>query len=261
MGITVLISSVAQIAGQIDAGRPAGTGTRPQYLDGEAVRRHSVTPPTAVRIAVMAATRRKSRQVKPLVNASNRKPSMVGTYLATRATGGDPPTIVTRKPEVARVPTVTAFGGAASQKRIKHSSPEDRVRTSGSSASPPTRLTVSGGWRYDRRATAARAHLSEALELLQAAGDLEKIAGGHDAAAAVAATQGDPVAAARGLGAAEAMRERIGAPLAAAYRADHDRQSAAARAVLGEATFAAAWAVGRALPLADAIAEARQPAA
>jgi hypothetical protein len=51
------------------------------------------------------------------------------------------------------------------------------------------------------------------------------------------------------------LRETIGMPLPAAYRVEHDRHVAAARAVLDEATFAEAWATGRALPLEQAIAE------
>jgi hypothetical protein len=39
-------------------------------------------------------------------------------------------------------------------------------------------------------------------------------------------------------------------------RADYDRDFAAVRAQLDEATFAAAWAAGQAMPLKQAIAEA-----
>jgi len=63
---------------------------------------------------------------------------------------------------------------------------------------------------------------------------------------------------ARLLSAAETLLDTIGLSLAAwpEMRADYDRYVAAARAQLDAATFAAAWAEGRALPLEQAIAEA-----
>jgi non-specific serine/threonine protein kinase len=54
-------------------------------------------------------------------------------------------------------------------------------------------------------------------------------------------------------GAAAALREDKGWPLPPAKRAENDRTVTAARAVLGEDTFAAAWAKGHALPLEEAI--------
>jgi hypothetical protein len=58
---------------------------------------------------------------------------------------------------------------------------------------------------------------------------------------------------------AEALRETIGAPLAAAYRPDYDRQVSATRAALDAATMATALAAGRAQPVEQAIAEAATP--
>jgi hypothetical protein len=58
------------------------------------------------------------------------------------------------------------------------------------------------------------------------------------------------------LGAAQVLREAIGIPLPPVERAEHERRVAAVRAALGEETFTAAWAVGRTLPLEQAIAEA-----
>jgi predicted ATPase/DNA-binding SARP family transcriptional activator len=46
-------------------------------------------------------------------------------------------------------------------------------------------------------------------------------------------------------GAAQALREAIGAPLPPVHRAEHERNVAAVRGMLGEAAFAAAWAEGR----------------
>jgi tetratricopeptide (TPR) repeat protein len=74
--------------------------------------------------------------------------------------------------------------------------------------------------------------------------------------AGVAAAQGRPKRAARLFGAVQARRESAGVPLPAAYRAGYERDVAAARAQLDEATFAAAWAAGRAMSLEQAIAYA-----
>jgi tetratricopeptide (TPR) repeat protein len=71
--------------------------------------------------------------------------------------------------------------------------------------------------------------------------------------ARVAAAQGRMERVARLCGAAAALREDTGWPLPEARRAEHDRTVAAARAVLGEDAFTAAWAKGHALPLGEAI--------
>jgi tetratricopeptide (TPR) repeat protein len=74
--------------------------------------------------------------------------------------------------------------------------------------------------------------------------------------AKIAVAQGLPDRAARLLGAASALRERIAAPVAPVNRAEYEQSLAAARAVLDETAFDAAWAAGQALPLDQAIAEA-----
>ena len=56
------------------------------------------------------------------------------------------------------------------------------------------------------------------------------------------------------LGANESLRS--GFVVASSERPVYERVVAAARAQLGEAAFAAAWAAGRQLTLADAVAEA-----
>jgi DNA-binding NarL/FixJ family response regulator len=76
--------------------------------------------------------------------------------------------------------------------------------------------------------------------------------------AGAAATQGLAEHGARLFGATEALRESLGWPLPPISRADYDREIAAVRAQLEEATFAAAWAAGRALSLDQAIAEAER---
>jgi hypothetical protein len=60
--------------------------------------------------------------------------------------------------------------------------------------------------------------------------------------------------AARLLGAGEALREAIGVPQVPRERAELERPVAAARAALGEGSFGAAWAEGRALTIEQAIA-------
>jgi tetratricopeptide (TPR) repeat protein len=62
--------------------------------------------------------------------------------------------------------------------------------------------------------------------------------------------------AARLLGAAEALREAMGAPLPAVYQPDHERTIVCLRAALDEGEVAAAWAEGRAVSLSQAVAEA-----
>jgi tetratricopeptide (TPR) repeat protein len=68
--------------------------------------------------------------------------------------------------------------------------------------------------------------------------------------------QGQTEWAARLFGAAEALRATYRISLRPIDRADYDRAVATVRAQLDEATFAAAWAAGRALPLEQAIADA-----
>jgi len=62
--------------------------------------------------------------------------------------------------------------------------------------------------------------------------------------------------AARLLGAATALRERLGAPLSGPDLAELAQAVALAQAALGEAVWATVFAAGQALPLEEAIAEA-----
>jgi len=74
--------------------------------------------------------------------------------------------------------------------------------------------------------------------------------------AGVAAVTEQPAQAARLFGAAEALVNAIWADILPVDRAEYDRYVAAARAKLDEASFAAAWAEGRALSFEQAITEA-----
>ena len=74
--------------------------------------------------------------------------------------------------------------------------------------------------------------------------------------AVVLGIQGQVETATRLLGAAETFRERSGIRLLAVDRAAYERDVATIRAQVDDATFAAAWAAGRAMTLEQAIAEA-----
>jgi hypothetical protein len=67
---------------------------------------------------------------------------------------------------------------------------------------------------------------------------------------------GHPEAAARLLGAAEAMRHQAGMVIDAFAIAEHEALLARTREALGAATFAATWRQGESMTLEDAIAEA-----
>jgi tetratricopeptide (TPR) repeat protein len=110
----------------------------------------------------------------------------------------------------------------------------------------------------------AGAYLVESLTLLRNLGDrwlavhaLEVCAGVVAArGAGQAGVGGEGRRAARLFGAVEAERETLGAPTLPIYQAHYQRGVAAARALLDGATFAAAWAAGRAMSLEQAIAYA-----
>ena len=102
----------------------------------------------------------------------------------------------------------------------------------------------------------ARMAYREALALSTELGDKTGIAWEVMGMAGVAGLEGQAEQAARLLGAAEALRDQIGARLAPYEWAIHDRIQATVRQALGPSAFAAAWARGGALSVADAIAEA-----
>jgi predicted ATPase/class 3 adenylate cyclase len=81
--------------------------------------------------------------------------------------------------------------------------------------------------------------------------------------AAATLSAGDPARSTALYGAASAQRDAIMEPLPPPERPGHDQAVAAARAVLGDEAFAAAWAEGRAMTLEQAVAYAldEQPSA
>jgi DNA-binding NarL/FixJ family response regulator len=100
----------------------------------------------------------------------------------------------------------------------------------------------------------------EALVLVRFNPGARMVAEAVEAVGIVAATIGQAARGARLLGAAAAQRERIGLR----YRVQEtlaalDQATAAARSKLGEPAFAAAWAAGRLLTPAQAVAEALEP--
>jgi predicted ATPase/class 3 adenylate cyclase len=107
-------------------------------------------------------------------------------------------------------------------------------------------------WRQGGRAT-ARTHFGESLALARDLEDTPHI-GRCLVRLGWLLAQGQPEQAARVFGHAEALHEAIGASLPAAEQAEAERHVAVVRAALDELTFAAAWAAGRAMTLAQAIA-------
>jgi len=125
------------------------------------------------------------------------------------------------------------------------------------------------------RAAAATLY-QESLALLHQRGDQESIAACLERLGAVVAAPGPGVAPPVGIlpegrgtrwaaqlwGAAEALREQIGASLPPVYRSDHEQAVTAARSASGEKGFAAAWAEGRSMTPEQALAaqgQALQP--
>jgi tetratricopeptide (TPR) repeat protein len=97
---------------------------------------------------------------------------------------------------------------------------------------------------------------AESLTLFHEAGDKRGVAECLAGLGAVAAVGSQPERSARLFGASEAQLEIIGAPLSASNLADYERNLAIARRGLDDDAFAAAWFVGRAMPLEQAVADA-----
>lgn len=95
----------------------------------------------------------------------------------------------------------------------------------------------------------------ESLELQAEVGDIRGIAWSLERMPALPVAWQWPEQAARLFGAAAAARDAAGLPLPPAGRDWYDRAVVEVEARLGNGTFRAAWAAGRALPLSQAIAE------
>ncbi len=103
--------------------------------------------------------------------------------------------------------------------------------------------------------TAALALYQESLSIARKIGSKLNIAVCLEGIASILATQREPMRAARLLGAAEALRESIGAPIWPVERASYELSVAATRVLLGERAFVTAWAEGRKMPLEQTLAE------
>jgi tetratricopeptide (TPR) repeat protein len=99
--------------------------------------------------------------------------------------------------------------------------------------------------------------LAEAADALGEAGDQAIAAEILNESAFQAAAGAWWESAACRLGAAAVLRERLNFPLLPSEREVHERALAAVRTALGEDGFSAAWEGGRALPLEEAMTEAR----
>jgi hypothetical protein len=102
----------------------------------------------------------------------------------------------------------------------------------------------------------ATALFNESLEMFREQGNKKGVAECLVGLAGVMGTCGQARWSATLLGAAEATREALGVTLWPANQIEHDRNVAAVRARLDEATFTAAWAEGRAMTMEQAIAYA-----
>jgi tetratricopeptide (TPR) repeat protein len=112
-----------------------------------------------------------------------------------------------------------------------------------------TRLAMGDTVRAER-------HFTEALVSCQELGDQAGKAWCLGGLAGVAAVNEEPERAAWLWGAAEALRQSIGARPAPAARATHERLQAEVRKQLGETAFNVKWAEGQAASVEQAIAEA-----
>jgi predicted ATPase/DNA-binding CsgD family transcriptional regulator len=115
------------------------------------------------------------------------------------------------------------------------------------------RVAFSQG-NYERAAM----HYKESLDLRQDIGDREGIAAAFEGLATIAGAQGQVGHAAQLSGAAEVLREVIGAPQTPVDRSVYESAVAVMRKLLDETTFAQAWATGRKLSLEQAILVAQQ---
>ncbi len=110
--------------------------------------------------------------------------------------------------------------------------------------------------RQRANAPGALRHYREALTTAQAVQDREGMAYALAGLAGLTGEAGDVLHVARWLGAAETVLETIGAAMQESERELADGDAAAARAVLGEEAFSAAWTAGRAMTWEAAVAEA-----
>jgi predicted ATPase/DNA-binding SARP family transcriptional activator/Tfp pilus assembly protein PilF len=100
---------------------------------------------------------------------------------------------------------------------------------------------------------AARACYQECLTILRDLGGRKSIAAALEGFARLAEAEGQSERAARLLGTTAAIRKSLGSPLPPGERAQYDQCVTTARADMGEAAFATAWAEGEAMTLEQAL--------
>jgi non-specific serine/threonine protein kinase len=110
--------------------------------------------------------------------------------------------------------------------------------------------------RGDRAGAAAR--FAAGLPLWRQLGVRFTLADWLAGVATLAAICGEPERATRLFGAAEALRDALGHAFTLPERAAFERAAAAARAALGDAGFAVAWAAGQGTPIEQALEEASE---
>jgi predicted ATPase/DNA-binding NarL/FixJ family response regulator len=106
----------------------------------------------------------------------------------------------------------------------------------------------------------AATYFAECLEVGQVLGHALLMANALDGLSAVALTQGQPQPAVRLLSVAAALREAVGYQHGTADQTEISQRLATMRTQLGPTTFEAVWTAGQALPLDQAIAEAKEVA-
>jgi non-specific serine/threonine protein kinase len=100
----------------------------------------------------------------------------------------------------------------------------------------------------------AKRRYRESLRVRRALVDKPGVAESFEGLAEVAVAQGQPVRAARLFGTAHGLRESISTPMDVSGRTAYVRAIADVRTALGEDMFTAAWAMGQAMGLEEAIA-------
>jgi predicted ATPase/class 3 adenylate cyclase len=116
-------------------------------------------------------------------------------------------------------------------------------------------VALSGG-HYER----AKASFEESLGLRRELGDKRGVASVLDKLGILTQSLDHHERAAQLFGAADIIREGIGAPLTRSGRADRERSLEVVRGALGDTAFAAAWTAGRAMTLDQATEYALTPA-
>jgi len=104
----------------------------------------------------------------------------------------------------------------------------------------------------------ATAYVAESLTIRQELEDKRGIAYALEGFAWLAAARGSGARAARLFGAAEVLRDALGARLPPADRPYYDRMIGAARSAIGDDQFSVAWGEGRAMTLEQAVREAER---